>query len=206
MKFLLAITLSIMSLSVFSQSVTWPEGLPCVRVGGLTDTNRYEEGVSQYAWFGRTFKETEGYIADITGRPASEIKLSFNYLQYRFGYKIMSQAEYAADCNSLPPADEEMKMIKAKSDAGTLKPEDFKGPRWLHVVQAIDKEEVNCLAISKINGKLQGCNDIWLDGLTEDKLVCYKGKTMPKCHVDCIQKIYNRQLDLTPGSCPAEGN
>ncbi|MES2528869.1 MAG: hypothetical protein V4598_17415 [Bdellovibrionota bacterium] len=206
MKFLLCLTLSLISMTTFAQTVTWPEGLPCVKVGGFAaDTGRYEEGVTKYEWFGRTFKETEGYIAEITGRPPEQIKLSFNYLQYRFGYHIMAQAEYAADCNSFPSdSDPEMQEIRKKSNAGTLKAEDFKGPRWLHVIQAIDKAEVNCLAISKINGKLQGCNDIWLDGLQEDELVCIKGKTYPKCHIECLEKIYSRKVEQTSGTCKEE--
>ncbi len=186
-----------------AQSVLWPEGLPCVRVGGLTEKGTYEEGVTQYAWFGRTFREIEAYVAELQGKPIEKTQLSFNYLQYRMGYRVLSQAEYAADCLSDFPEDEELAMIREKSKTRSLTVDDFKGPRWLHVVQAIDKEEVNCLAISKVNGKLGGCNDIWQDGLQEDELVCFRGKTMPKCHVDCIQKIYDRQLDLTPGSCQA---
>ena len=200
-KFILVI-LALFSFSSFAQSVLWPEGLPCVRVGGLTEKGTYEQGITQYAWFGRTFREIEGYVAELQGKPLEQTKLSFNYLQYRMGYRVLSVAEYAADCNELPGDDDEMKIIRAKSEKMELTANDFKGPRWLHVVQALDKDEVNCLAISKINGKLQGCNDIWQDGLQEDELVCFKGKTMPKCHVECIQKIYNRQLDLTPGSCP----
>ena len=203
MKKFIFVILALFSLSSFAQTVTWPEGLPCVRVGGLTDKGTYEQGVTQYSWFARTFREIEGFVAELQGKPLEQTKLSWNYIQYRMGYRVMSQAEYASDCMvGFPPDDEEMQMIRAKSEKGELTVDDFKGPRWLHVVQAMDKEEVNCLAISKINGKLQGCNDIWQDGLTEDELVCFKGKTMPKCHVDCIQKIYNRQVDLTPGSCP----
>ena len=203
MKKLTFVLLAFFSLSSFAQSVLWPEGLPCVRVGGLTERGTYEEGISQYAWFGRTFREIEAYVAELQGKPIEQTKLSFNYLQYRMGYLVLSQAQYAPDCISgFGEDDEEMKMIRAKSAKGVLTIDDFKGPRWLHVVQAMDKEEVNCLAISKVNGKLAGCNDIWQDGLQEDELVCFKGKTMPKCHVDCIQKIYNRQVDLTPGSCP----
>lgn len=201
MKSLLFLALSLFSLTSFAQSVLWPEGLPCVKVGGLTDTGRYEEGISKYAWFGRTFKEIEGYVAELNGKAPEDTKLSFNYIQYRFGYRVMGQAQYSEDCE-FPADDEEMKAIKAKSETASLTPEDFKGPRWLHVVQAMDKEEVNCLAISKINGKLQGCNDIWQDGLQEDEIVCIKGRNYPKCHIDCLQKIYNRQIDLTPGSCP----
>ena len=69
------------------------------------------------------------------------------------------------------------------------------------MVSAIDTEEVNCLAMSKKNGKLAGCGDTWLDGLTADETVCFKGKTYLKCQVECIQKIYNRDLELTPGFC-----
>jgi hypothetical protein len=202
MKKFILLALALFSMSSMAQSVLWPEGLPCVRVGGLTEKGTYEEGVTQYAWFGRTFKEIEAYVAELQGKPAEQTKLSFNYLQYRFGYRVLSVAEYSADCLNFPGEDAELQEIRKKSETRSLTPADFKGPRWLHVVQAIDKEEVNCLAISKINGKLQGCNDIWQGGLQEDEIVCYKGRNYPKCHIDCIQKIYNRQLDLTPGSCP----
>lgn len=203
MKKLLLIALTLVSMSSMAQSVLWPEGLPCVKVGGLTEKGTYEEGVSKYAWFGRTFKEVEGYVAEIQGKPADQVKLSFNYVQYRFGYRVMSVAEYSEDCN-FGPDDAEMQAIRKKSETGSLKPDDFIGPKWLHVIQALDKEEVNCLAISKINNKLQGCADIWQDGLTEDEIVCVKGKNVPKCHLDCIEKIYNRQVEKTPGSCPVE--
>lgn len=201
MKKLLLVALALFSMSSMAQSILWPEGLPCVKVGGLTDKGTYEEGVSKYAWFGKTFREVEGYVAEIQGKPADQVKLSFNYVQYRFGYRVMSVAEYSADCN-FAPDDEEMRLIRKKSETNSLKPEDFKGPKWLHVIQALDKEEVNCLAISKINGKLQGCADIWQDGLQEDEIVCVKGRNVPKCHLDCIEKIYNRQVEKTPGSCP----
>lgn len=204
MKFLLCLTLTLFSVTSFAQSVLWPEGLPCVKVGGFMD-GRYTEGLTKYAWFARTFKETEVYISEITGKPADQIKLSFNYLQYRFGYQILSLADYSADCNSFPSDnDPDLLEIKRKSEEGTLKAEDFKGPKFLHVIQPIDKAEVNCLAISKINGKTQGCNDIWQDGLQEDELVCIKGKTYPKCHIECLEKIYNRRVEQTSGTCRAE--
>lgn len=201
MKFLLCLTLTLFSVTTFAQTVTWPEGLPCVKVGGFID-GRYQEGVTKYAWFGPTFRETEEYISVITGKPLDQVKLSFNYLQYRHGFTIMGLADYSEDCNSFPTdVDPELDLIKEKSNAGTLKASDFKGPRWLHVIQAIDKAEINCLAISKINGKLQGCNDIWQDGLQEDELVCIKGKTYPKCHIECLEKIYNRRVEQTSGTC-----
>jgi hypothetical protein len=189
MKKFILIALSLFSLSSFAQTVLWPEGLPFVRVGGLSMDGKYEEGISAYALFGRAFSEIEDYVSVLQGKPRDQVKLSFNYVQYRQGYHVMSMAEYVAKPQDFAADDEELAEIRKKGERGELTRADFKGSRWLHVVQALDKDEVNCLAISKVNGKLGGCNDIWQDGLQEDELECFKGRTYPKCHLDCIRKI-----------------
>jgi hypothetical protein len=122
----------------------------------------------------------------------------------RMGYQVLAQAEYG-DCKTFAPDDEEMTLLRKKSEEGTISNADFKGPRWIHMVQPIDTEEANCLALSKVNGVLGGCNDLWQDGVTEDEAVCIKGQTYMKCHVECLEKIYNRKIESESGFCPAQG-
>lgn len=129
------------------------------------------------------------------------IKMSFEYLQYRAGYQVMKDVEYAADCPQFGELDSETKSLLELQKTRKLTKDDFKSKTWIHMVRAIDVEEVNCLALSKKNGKTAGCADVWQDGLTEDEKVCFKGKTYLRCHVECIEKIYNRQVETTSGSC-----
>lgn len=202
MLLLLALTLLTVQNFAFAQRLPWPEGGLCAKVRGLDPDDKFREPITALAFMGSTFKEIEEYIAILQGKPS--VKISFEYVQYRFGYQVIANAEYSSDCQTFEEDTEEIRTLKEKSDKGTLSSKDFKGPRWIHAVQAIDTEEVNCLAISKTNGVLRGCNDLWQDGITEDEAVCIKGQTHLKCHVECIETIYNRVVEKTPGFCPEE--
>ncbi len=160
---------------------------------------KFLDSYTQYNWYSVAWREYIADLAVLMNKP--NIKMSFEYLQFRAGYQIMKNVEYASDCNALPELDAETKALLELQKTRKLTSDDFKSPTWIHMVSAIDTEEVNCLAMSKKNGKLSGCGDIWQDGLTADEAVCFKGKTYLKCQVECIQKIYNRDLELTPGFC-----
>ena len=199
MKTILLILLSLSSISLYAQEYPWPDGLPCGRHIGLSYKNKLVMGITQHNWYARTFKEFTDQMAIHLGKP--DMKLSFDWIQYREGFKVMGDVEYAVDCQSFKPMDEEVRELMKKSDAGTLTKEDFKGGRWIHQIQPIDREEANCMALSKINGVYGGCGDIWQGGVTEDKVQCINGKNYMKCHVSCIEKIYKRDLEKTEGFC-----
>ncbi len=172
----------------------------CARIVSYRGTPKLYNGFSQYNWIGPVWADIEVLMAELLGKP--KVQISFEYVNYRSGDEITSNASYAPGCNDFPEDDDELKSLNEKSRAGTLIASDFKGPRWLHLIQPIDRDEVNCLALSKINGKLGGCGDLWQDGVTSDEVVCFNKKTYLKCHVACIQKIYSRDLKATPGFCP----
>lgn len=202
MKNILFFALLLLPVFSHAQSLPWPDGMPCAQVAGLDADDRFNDPITARALMGNTFKEMEEMIAQLQGKPS--VKISFEYIQMRMGYQVLAQAKYF-DCKTYDADDEETAALRKKSKEGTLSKADFKGPRWIHMVQAIDTEEANCLAISKVNGVLGGCNDLWQDGITEEEAVCIKGQTHLKCHVDCLEKIYSRNIDKTPGFCPAQG-
>lgn len=200
MKKFILILLSLMSLNSFAQTYPWPEGVKCGRHIGMNIDGKLIEAFTQYNWYSTAWREIIADMAILMNKP--DLKLSFEYMQYRAGYRIMKDTvDHAADCNQMPDADTEIVELKKKSDAGTLTKDDFKGPRWIHTLQAIDVEEANCMAMSKKAGKLAGCGDVWQDGITSDEAVCIKDKTYIKCHVDCLAKIYDRTIESKPGFC-----
>lgn len=201
MKKLLFLALLLLPVLAHAQKLPWPEGMPCAQVAGLDHKDKYTDPITARALIGSVFAEIEAMIAQLQGKPSVEI--SFEYIQMRQGFQVMAQATYG-DCKTFAEDDEEQTELRRKSNEGTLTADDFKGPRWLHMVQPIDSEEANCLALSKVNGVLGGCNDLWQDGVTEDETVCIKGKTYMKCHVDCMEKIYKRKIESQPGFCPVQ--
>lgn len=198
-KLLLALSLSILSFQSFAQNIPWPDGLKCGRHIGMNIDGRFHDSFTQYNWYGVAWREYIADLAILMKKP--DIKMSFEYLQYRAGYQVMKAVDYAEDCNQMPDLDDETKALMELQKTRKLTLDDFKGPTWIHMVSGIDVEEANCLAMSKKDGKLAGCGDIFQDGVTEDEAVCFKGKTYLKCHVQCIEKIYNRTLELKPGFC-----
>lgn len=199
MKKFILLLLALVSLQSFAQSDPWPDGQKCGRHIGMNVDGKFLDSYTQYNWYSVAWRE---YIADLAthmGNP--NIRMSFEYLQYRAGYQIMKDVDYAADCNSFAEIDAESKALLELQKTRKLTKDDFNSPTWIHMVSAIDVEEVNCLALSKKNGKTAGCADVWQGGLTEDEKVCFKGKTYLRCHVECIEKIYNRTVESTPGSC-----
>ena len=205
MKKLLLLTL--LALSAFaqaqSQSLPWADqwAMPIV----LKDTGKFQMPVYNYVLLQSAFNEVEGFIEEIQGKPAGTVKISPEYIEYRFGDQVIYRNTiYVSVPNAAYVLPEEVKVAFQLSKEGKLKKEDLKGPNWIHMIQAIDVEEVNCLAISRKNGKSSGCADIWQEGLTEDETVCFKGRTYLKCHVNCLEKIYKRTIEATPGSCAEE--
>lgn len=199
MKKILLTLLTLFSLQSFAQSIPWPDGMKCGRHVGMNIDGRFLDSYTQYNWYSVAWRE---YIADLAVLMKNpNIRMSFEYLQYRAGYQIMKNVEYAEDCNQFGELDDETKELLALQKTRPLTKDDFKGPTWIHMVSGIDVEEANCLAMSKKDGKVAGCGDVWQDGVTPDEAVCFKGKTYLKCHVQCIEKIYNRTLELKPGFC-----
>lgn len=199
MKKLIVALIAVFSLQSFAQSIPWPDGQKCGRHVGMNIDGKFLDSYTQYNWFAVPWRE---YIADLASHMNKpDIRMSFEYLQYRAGYKVMKDVDYAPECQEFTELDEESKALKELQKTRILTLDDFKGPTWIHMVSAIDVEEANCLALSKKNGKTAGCADVWQDGLTEDEKVCFKGKTYLRCHVECIEKIYNRKVETTSGSC-----
>lgn len=201
MKQFLLLTLLTISSFAQAQSLPWSEAyaMPIV----LKQDNKFQMPVYNYTLFGGAFKEIEGYIAEIQGKPAGSVKITPEYIEYRFGRPVIYRhTMYSSKPVTDIQLNAEVQDAYKKAAEGTLKKEDLKGPNWIHLIQSIDVEEVNCLAISRKEGKSSGCADIWQDGLSDEEAVCYKGRTYLKCHVGCLEKIYNRKIETVPGFCP----
>lgn len=199
MKKFILLLLALVSFQSFAQSIPWPDGQKCGRHVGMNVDGKFLDSYTQYNWYAKAWAE---YITDLgnhMGNP--NIKMSFEYLQYRAGYQVMKDVEYSPECQQFGELDSETKSLMELQKTRKLTRDDFKSKTWIHMVSAIDVEEVNCLALSKKNGKTAGCADVWQDGLSEDEKVCFKGKTYLRCHVECIEKIYNRKVETTSGSC-----
>lgn len=195
---------SLIFLSLFrglarAQEVPWSG--TCARLYVLTAQRELITQTSQYGWMGN-WGELEQGLAILAGKPT--IKVSYEFVQTRFGHLVVSAAEYAPDCNSFPDDDAEILALREKSKAKTLVQDDFKGARWLHLVKAIDSEEDKCVSYSRVAGKWSGCGDLWQGGMTEDKVVCFNKRSYPRCQVECIKKIYRRELDVQDGFCAEE--
>lgn len=199
MKKFILLALTLCSLSSFAQSLPWPDSMLCARHLGLNNNGKLVDNSTQYNWYAVAWKDVITDMGTLLNKP--NLKLSFDYIQYRTGYQLMKEVDYATDCNSFEEVDTEVKELFELQKTRPLTKEDFKTPRWIHMVNPLDTEEVNCLAMSKKNGKLFGCGDLWQDGISEDEAVCIKGKTYLRCHVSCMEKIYNRQIELEPGFC-----
>ncbi len=195
----LLLVASILSGQAAAQEVPWSG--TCARLHILTTDRKLITQTSQYGWFG-DWGELEQGLAILAGKPS--VKISFEFLQTRYGHLVISAAEYAPDCQSFSADDAEIRMLKEKSQNGTLKQDDFKGARWLHLVKAIDSEEDHCVSYNRVAGRWSGCGDIWQGGMTEDKVVCFNKRSYPLCQVECIKRIYRRELEVRPGFCPEE--
>ena len=200
MKKTIIAILMCLSFSSFAQTYPWPDGTPCGRHMGVNVDGKLIQGITQYNWYSTSWKEIIDMMAELLKKPG--MKLSFEYMQYRAGFQIMKrEVDHGVDCQSLPPIDEKTQALLDLQEKRSLTKDDFTGSQWIHTLQALDVEEVNCLAMSKVNGKLAGCGDVWQDGITEDEALCIQGKTYIKCHVDCLLNIYDREIESQPGYC-----
>lgn len=202
MKKLLLIVLLGVSAQAFAQAVKIPWTDKCVRLTSLKPDMKIVNTYSEYAWVRAMWAEVAAQMGEHMKIPNLEISLE--YLNYRTGFLVTNTAEYASGCNDFPAdeeMDEELASLHKKADAGTLHPNDFKGARWIHLIQPMDAEEANCLALSKTNGVYAGCADQWQGGITDDKAVCLKGKSYLRCHVECMEKIYDHKINYKSGFC-----
>lgn len=200
MKKLFLLAGLIASLTSFAQVDPWIKSW-AIPVSVL-DNLEIQRPVYNYVLLGGAFSDHERAIEELQNLPKGSVKVSPEFIEYRFGrIAIYRETPYLEDLQETYVLADEVKAAQAKAKSGEFSREDLKGPNWINLIQAIDKEEVNCLSISRVNGKTQGCGDPWQGGLTEDELVCFKGKTYIKCHVECIEKIYDRKLEVTEGSC-----
>ncbi len=147
---------------------------------------------------GSDWDEVNGLISRMTGVPNAY--LSPEYAHYRAGTKVMMVSGYGPDANSIP-IDPEFTRAGEANPSGYATRAQLRHPRWIHMVQPLTQEEVNCLAISIRAGRPVGCGDQWQTGITDDKLACFNGQTYLRCHLDCIEDIYSRDLQATPGAC-----
>jgi hypothetical protein len=153
--------LLILSSSLMAQSHKLPWADNCVRVVTLKGDLKLSNSYTQYNWFGGMWAEIEQLMATLMKK--ERVQISLEYLNYRSGNLVTNIGEYAADCNSFTTDesdDPEVAALHEKSQAGTLTLDDFKGPKWIHMIQPIDTEEANCLALSHKNGVLAGCADL----------------------------------------------
>lgn len=181
-----------------SEVLPWPKQM--ARVTALSQDRRVETPFTIYVGFAGAWAEVIAALAGLAQKP--DLKMSFEYLSYRMGYLVISQADYTEKMPFAPLTAENQAMYDS-SLGKTVHPDKFKGPNWIHLIHPLDRAESNCLTVSKINGVYGGCGDIFQDGLTEDEVVCFKGKTHLKCHIQCMEKIYNRVVDVESGFCPA---
>lgn len=200
MKKLFLLAGLIASVSSFAQIEPWikPWAIPV----SVLENMEIQRPVYNYVLLGSAFSDHERAIEEAQNLPKNSVKVSPEFIEYRFGRIAMyRETPYIEDLQTPYELSDEVKNAQAKSKAGELTREDLKGPNWINLIQAIDKEEVNCLSISRVDGKAQGCGDPWQGGLQDDELVCFKGKTYIKCHVECIEKIYDRKVETTEGPC-----
>lgn len=198
-KLIIALMTLITTQVALAQSLPWPDGMKCGRHIGVNIDGKFLDSYTQYNWYAVAWREVVQMMGEHMKNP--NLKLSFEYLQYRAGYKIMANVDYAADCDQFEELDSEVLALKELQKTRKLTKEDFKGSRWIHMINGIDTEETNCLALSKKDGKYAGCGDVWQDGISMDEAVCIGDKTYLRCHIDCINKIYNRTVEVKPGFC-----
>lgn len=200
MKTLFLLAGLLASVSSFAQVNTWPQ--PWAIPISVLHNYEIQRPVYNYVLLGNAFADHERAIEEAQDLPKNTVKISAEFIECRFGrIALYRQTVFLDDLQTPYEITDEVKAAQAKSKAGELTKADLKGPNWINLIQAIDKEEVNCLSISRTNGKASGCGDPWQGGLNDDELVCFKGRTYIKCHVECIEKIYDRKVETTEGPC-----
>ena len=178
----------------------WPEGLLCARHIGVNGSGNLTVSFAQYRGFAGGLSETISIYRRLHNNP--ELKLSLEQLQYTLGdFKIMRPVEYAATCEDFDELDADTTRLLELQNQRKLTPSDFGGSAWIHMVTAIGQDELMCLNYVERNGQVTGCGDIWQGGLTEDEVVCREGKTLLKCHVECITRLNNSNPTIQPGFC-----
>jgi len=180
----------------------WENPNACARHTGLRSNGKLAVSFTMYSWYAGALREL---IADYRALHADpDLRLSFEQLQYGMGdFTVMKAVDYAADCSSFGPVDDETERLQELQKSRRLSPEDFKGAQWIHFPTGLDSKEQGCLVYSKPRGgKPQGCGDVWQGGLEAHEVVCIEGKTYSRCHVECLLSLNNNQLELQPGFCP----
>lgn len=171
-------------------------------IGLSVHNNKLKSGMYNHAGLS-VYRPMEQQLERLFNMP--RVKVSPDFIHYRNGYSVMyAKTPYASNPGSFPQRDEELQRMYALSEAGQLTRDMLKGPNWIHVVSPLDEEEASCVMIRENNGVVTGCADVWQEGITENEVVCIGGKTYLKCHVDCMERIYRRRNQSTPGFCPEE--
>ncbi len=192
----LLLSLLLAPAAAMAQELPWPAS--CAKVHSLTSQRRLVTREFTHSSIAMPWREREVGLAAVAGKP--RVRVSPEYAEAQDGRLVVGQAIYSADCR-FPPDDPEIIALRAKSAAGTLTPADFRGPRWVHLVKPIDEEEERCVQLHQARGRWSGCGDVWQDGLNDNEVVCFQGKSYPRCHVECVQSIYRRLLTLQQGYC-----
>ena len=109
MKKFILLFLALVSLQSFAQTDPWPEGQKCGRHVGMNVDGQILDSYTQYNWYSVAWAEYIADLAVLMKKP--NIKMSFEYLQFRAGYQIMKTVDYAPDCNSFPELDAETKAL-----------------------------------------------------------------------------------------------
>lgn len=145
------------------------------------------------------WEEVNALISQMTG--VANAVISPEYAHYRAGFKVMGRSAYVENSMDFKDPPELNAITEQYPD--TLPPKTaFKGGYWLHMIQPMTNEEANCLTITKAPGTdPSGCGDQWQTGITADKVVCFGDYTYLKCHVECMESIYNHKIPTTPGFC-----
>lgn len=195
--------LCLFSLTTYAQvfSVPWANPLACARHVGQNERGELVINYAYYSSYARGLAETIAIFQRLHGNPG--LRLSLEHLQYTMGqYRVMRSVEYAPDCESFPTLDEDTQRLLDTQRSRPLVADDFGGPNWVHMISAIGQDELVCLNYVDRGDAVSGCGDVWQSGLTAEEVVCHRGKTYLKCHVDCITRLNRSTPELQPGFCP----
>jgi hypothetical protein len=170
-----------------------------VKPDGSVTEAAMEEANVRSAW-----AEVNKLISELNHVPNAMV--TPEYVMYRSGYvalgapsAFMTSAEFKEVLRKyaeLTP--EERRRVDDEQDRLDA---IMKADPWLTLLQPKDVVEANCMAISLVDGKPFGCGDVFQQGLLPSELACFERQTYIRCHLECIEKIYQKKLAFSPGRC-----